>query len=62
MTPDRRRHPDYLAALDRTRPLEERRAAYRRWADEHSPHIHPGAGWHTHAGGDRIHTHQEDPR
>ena len=62
MTADPRQHPDYRAALDRSRPLEERRAAYARWADSVVPHIHPGQPWHTHVGGDRIHTHEEATR
>ena len=61
---DSRSHPDYRRALDSSVALAERRAAYRRWADEHSPHMHPAlGGWHTHRGGDRIHEHpKEDPR
>jgi hypothetical protein len=52
------RHPLLTRALDRTLPLAERREAYKRWADEHAPHHHPGQPWHTHAGGDRIHHHE----
>ena len=59
---DARPHPDYLIALDRSRPIEERKLAYRRWADEHQPHIHPGRGWHAHAGGDQYHAHEEKLR
>lgn len=57
---DRSRHPLLARALDRSRPLDERKAAYRRWADEHQPHIHPGRGWHTHAAGNQIHDHREE--
>ena len=57
------RHPLLARALDRSLPLEERRAAYARWAESHSRHGHPGRGWHAHAGGDRYHAHpKEDPR
>lgn len=55
-------HPDYAVALDRSRPLEERRAAFRRWADAYQTHIHPGHGWHAHAGGNRIHERKEESR
>jgi hypothetical protein len=59
---DDRPHPDYLIALDRSRPIEERKLAYRRWADEHQPHIHPGLTRHAHAGGDDpFHNHEEKP-
>lgn len=59
------RHPLIARALDRSLPLEERRAAYRRWADEHQPHMHPAlGGWHAHSGGDdrfHVHDHKEKP-
>ena len=58
---DPRSHPAYRRALDRSLPLEERRASYRAWADEHAPHMHPAlGGWHTHAGGNRIHEHRKE--
>jgi len=63
MTDDRRQHPDYRIALDRSRPLAERRASYRRWAESVARHGHPGRGWHAHADGDKYHAHpKEDPR
>jgi hypothetical protein len=53
---------EYRRALDRSLPLEERRAAYRRWADEYLSHVHPGKGRHAHAGGNRPHDHRGGPR
>jgi hypothetical protein len=54
------RHPLIARAMDRRLPLEERRASYRRWADEFQRHGHPGRGWHSHPGGNRNHNHEEE--
>ena len=49
---DSRRGPDMTAAMDRRRPLSERRAAYQRWAEEHQLHHHPHLSIrHAHDGG-----------
>ena len=60
--PDPDRDPRLARALDRSLPLEERRAAYADWANEYAGHWHPGHPRHTHRGGDKIHEHKEPTR
>lgn len=50
-------HPDYAIALDRSRSLADRRAAYVRWRDDMQPHWHPNRPRHWHPGGNQPHQH-----
>lgn len=64
MTDERRRVPPDLMTrlLNRSLPLDHRRRLYAAWADDQTPHTHPGQPWHTHPGGGAGHTHQKENR